>query len=159
MPLASSRIRAARKLEEVFKQSGLPFTAEYNSMIRQESLVGLEQIHDPASLQLMIEVAYGPRADRKADHRDKSQTQDEIIVAIRALGKYHEREAIDILASILKKEKDVALRHRAHESLEESTGKHWPDSFEEWQKADVRPLPKESTASEVIHLMSGWIPK
>lgn len=151
--------RAARQLEDVFKQQKLPFTVGYNNMIRQEALVGLEQIHDPASLRLMIEVARQPGPPTKAENKDSSQTQDEKIVAIRALGKYHEQEAMDALAYVLKTEKNIALRHRAHQSLEESTDKHWPEPFEEWQKADVRPLPKEGTATEIIHLMGGWLPR
>jgi HEAT repeat protein len=148
--------RAARLLEDVFKQQKLPFTADYNNMIRRESLVALEQIHDPASLRLMIEVARQPGPPKKADRVDSTQTQDEKVVAIRALGKYHEQEAMDALAFVLKSEKDIALRHRAHQSLEESTAKRWPDAFEEWQKADVRPLPKESATAEAIQLMTGW---
>jgi hypothetical protein len=151
--------RAARLLEEVFKQQKLPFTAENNSMIRREALVGLEQMRDPASLPLIIQVARQPGPPNKADRVDKMQTQDEKIVAIRALGKYREQEAQDALAFVLKSEKDIALRDRAHQSLEESTGKHWPAAFEEWQKADVRPLPKDSTTHEAIQLMTSWWPK
>jgi len=151
--------RAARLLEEVFNQQKLPFTAEYNGMIRRESLVGLEQMHDPGSLPLLIRLARQPGPPKKADRVDSAQTQDEKIIPIRALGKYREAEAVDALAFVMKTEKDIALRHRAHQSLEESTGKRWPDSFEEWQKADVRPLPKDSTTTEVIQLMTGWWPK
>jgi HEAT repeat protein len=151
--------RAAQLLEEVFNQPKLPFTAENNSMIRRESLVALEQMHDPSSLPLLIRVARQPGPPKSADRVDRMQTQDEKTVAIRALAKYREQEAVDALAFVLKTEKDIALRHRAHQSLEESTGKHWPDAFEEWQKADVRPLPKESSTDETIRLMTSWWPK
>jgi hypothetical protein len=151
--------RAARTLEEVFNQQKLPFTAENNSAIRRESLVALENMRDPSSLPLLIRVARQPGPPLKADRVDKMQTQDEKIVAIRALGKYREQEAVDALVYVLKSEKDVALRDRAHQSLEESTGKHWPASYSEWQNADVRPLPKESSTDEAIRLMTGWWPK
>lgn len=150
--------RAAEKLEAVFRQQKLPFTAENNYMIRREALVGLEQLHDPSSLRLMIEVARQPGPPGKANHVDKTQTQDEKIVAIRALGKYRDQEAIDALTSVLKSEKDIALRHRARQSLDEATGKHWPDALEEWQKAEVQPLPPESSTTEAIRLMKGWLP-
>lgn len=148
--------RAARLLEEVFNQPKLPFTAGNNSMIRRESLVGLEQMHDPSSLPLLIRVARQPGPPKSSDRGDKMQTQDEKIIAIRALGKYREQEAVDALAFVLKTEKEISLRHRAHQSLEESSGKRWPEAFEDWQNADVRPLPKESTTDEAIRLMTGW---
>jgi len=150
--------RAASTLEDVFNQQKLPFTAENNSMIHREALVALENMRDPSSLPLLIRVARQPGPPKNADRVDRMQTQDERIVAIRALGKYREKEAVDALAFVLKTEKDIALRDRAHSSLEESTGKRWPTQFDEWQKASVDPLPPDDR-NQVIQLMSSWMPK
>jgi len=150
--------RAASILEDVFNQQKLPFTPENNSMIHREALVALENIHDPSSLSLMIRVARQPGPPKSADRVDRMQTQDERIVAIRALGRYKDREAVDALAYVLKTEKDVALRGRAHSSLEETTGKHWPSTFEDWQAAKVDPLPRDATR-DFIQQATSWIPR
>ncbi|HZZ78322.1 MAG TPA: hypothetical protein VFE62_07375 [Gemmataceae bacterium] len=147
--------RAAAILEDVFNQQKLPFTAENNSMIHREALVALETMHDPSSLALMVRVARQPGPPKSADRVDRMQTQDERIVAVRALGHYKEKDAVDTLAHVLKMEKDVALRGRAHAALEESTGKHWPNSFEDWQAAKVDPLPSDPTR-DFIQQVGGW---
>jgi HEAT repeat protein len=150
--------RAAAILEDVFNQQKLPFTPENNSMIHREALVALESIHDPSSLHLMIRVARQPGPPKSADRVDRMQTQDERIVAIRALGHYKEKQALDTLAHVMKTEKDVALRGRAHSSLEESTGQRWPNAYEDWQSAKVDPLPRDATR-DFIQQATGWIPR
>src|SRR5207302_9928477 len=93
--------RAARILEEVHElpvrrpgvkdnDQVLFFTAEINSMIRKEALVGLENIHDEKSLHFLAQIARGPGPQRTADLGDSQQTQDEKIVAIRALRHYRD---------------------------------------------------------------------
>ena len=150
--------RAARTLEDVYQQQKLPFTQDNNSMIRKEAIVALENTRDPEARHLLIRVARQPGPPATADLTDRQQTQDEKIVAIRALGKYRQQECADALAHVLRSEKDVALRGRAVQSLEESTGKKWPLAYEAWQREDVRPLPGEPN-SEFIQRVSGWMPK
>ncbi len=157
--------RAARILEEVYQlpvrrpgvqDSGqvLYFTPDINSMIRKESLVGLENIHNDESRHILVRVARQPGPQSTADLGDRQQTQDEKIVAIRALGHYRQQECIDTLKYVLRTEKDIALRDRAADSLEQSTGKRWPIEFEPWQHADVQPLPPETTLQKAAH----WVP-
>jgi hypothetical protein len=147
--------RAARTLEEVYRQRPLPFTPEINSLIRKESLVALENTHDPQAQKLMILVARQPGPPPDASLTDRQQTQDEKTVAIRALGKYREAECADALKFVLKTEKDIALRHRALQSLGEVTGKNWPESYDAWQIAEVQPQPGNPNGNYFIQLVSG----
>jgi len=156
--------RAARILEDVYQLPSrrakaaddrvLPFTVETNSMIRREALVALETTKDPDARHLLIRVARQPGPSIEANLTDRQQTQDEKIVAIRALGKYRQQECVDALAHVMRTEKDPALRDRAHLSLEESTGKKWPTQRDAWQKDDIRPLPgSHSEENSILRVM------
>jgi HEAT repeat protein len=149
--------RAARVLEEVYQQPKLPFTADLNSMIRQQALRSLEQSHDPESRHLLVRVARQPGPSREANLTDRQQTQDEKTIAIRALGKYKDAECVDALKFVLRTEKDVALRDLALVALEESTNKKWPDKREVWQAENVQPL--KDTPDNVIQRVGGLLPK
>lgn len=157
--------RAARVLEEVYqlpirrpKSSDdrvLFFTQDTNNFIRKEALVGLEKLGNEESRHLLIRVARQPGPSLESSLEDRQQTQDEKIVAIRALGKYKQQECVDALVYILRSEKDIALRDRAHQSLEESTAKRWPAQREAWLKDNVQPLPEQN----VIERVTGWVTK
>ncbi len=149
--------RAARILEEVYQHPKLPYTADINSMIRQQALLSLEKSHDPESLKLLVRVARQPGPSREANLTDRQQTQDEKLIAIRALGKYKDAESFDALKYVMRTEKDVALRDRALASLEESTGKIWPDKREAWQADGVQPL--KDAPDGVIQRATWWFQK
>jgi PBS lyase HEAT-like repeat len=150
--------RAARALEDIHKQQNLPFTPDNNHMIRKEALVALEMTKDPEAWKFLVVVARAPAPTPTADLVDRQQTQDEKIVAIRALGKYRQQECTDALQAVLRSEKDVALRGRALQSLEESTGKRWPGDYAAWQKNEVQPLPGDPNG-DFIQRVSGWVPR
>lgn len=156
--------RAARVLEEVYTmptkprtqddRNYIPFNQDVASMIRKEALVGLEQSRNEESRRLLIQVARQPGPPVTADFGDRQQTQDEKIVAIRALGNYKHPECVETLKHILRTEKDVALRDRAKESLDELTGRRWPLAYETWQATDVQPLPDEDS---IIQQVGAWL--
>jgi hypothetical protein len=143
--------RAARCLEEIYQLPSreaksrddrvLNYTLEINNMIRKEALVALETTKDPDAWKLLVRVARQPGPTQEANLTDRQQTQDEKIVAIRALGNYRQQECIDALVYVMKTEKDIALRDRALASLEDTTGKKWPAPRDAWQKDDIRPQP------------------
>jgi HEAT repeat protein len=60
---------------------------------------------------------------------------DERITAARALGKFNRPEATEALLKVLQTEKDVALRDRAAEALQQITGKQLPADAKAWQQA------------------------
>jgi HEAT repeat protein len=158
--------RAARILEEVYQmptkerfkgdRNFIPFMTETTSLIRSEALVGLEQMHDEESRRLLIQVARQPGPPVTADLTDRQQTQDEKIVAIRALRHYKQPECVDTLKYVLRTEKDIALRDRAVQSLEEATGQRYPIEFAAWQRPDVQPLPN---GDNIIQQVGGWFKK
>jgi hypothetical protein len=127
--------RAARALEDVYQQPKLPFTQEFNSMIRQQALRGMERAGHEESRHLLIRVARQPGPPRDATSTDRQMTQDEKIIAIRALRQYRQPECLETLLYILETEKDVALRGRAHESLQVATGKDLPPDVQAWRAA------------------------
>src|SRR5260221_1505971 len=91
--------RAARALEEVYKQTKLPFTQDFNTMIRQTALTSLEKTGDDGSRQLLILIARQPGPAQDASSADRRQTQDEKLIAIRALAKYRQPDCVDTLVS------------------------------------------------------------
>ena len=150
--------RAARALEEVFQNTKLPFTADFNAMIRQTALRSIEKIGSDDSRQLLILVARQPSPAPDASSVDRRQTQDEKLIAIRALGKYHQPECVETLVSILETERDVALRDRAHQSLQAATGKHLPPEAPTWRAA-LAGQPTNVPEPNLIQRVSGWMNK
>lgn len=147
--------RAARILEDVYQQKRMPFTLENNSLIRKEALVALESTKDPDAWKLLVAVARQPGPTQEANLTDRQQTQDEKIVAIRALGNYRQQESVDALVYVMKTEKDIALRDRALASLEDTTGKKWPTQRDAWQKGDLQPQPGLATQDNSILRVMG----
>jgi hypothetical protein len=149
--------RAARALEDVYKQTKLPFTQDFNSTIRQTALRALEKAGDDNSRQLLILIARQPGPSQDASSTDRRQTQDEKLIAIRALGKYHQPECIETLVYILETEKDVALRDRANQSLCTVTGKNLPADGQVW-RAELTGHPTGvAQQPNVIERVTGWL--
>jgi hypothetical protein len=146
--------RAAATVKEIFT-SKLAYTAEFNSMIRQTALRSLEKIGSDDSRELMILVARSPGPAQNATSRDSQQTQDEKLIAIRALGKYRQPECIDTLVYILETEKDAALRERANQSLQTATGKHLPAEAQAWRAA-LAGQPVNPAQPNVVERVTGW---
>jgi len=158
--------RAARILEEVYQmptkkrnendRNYIPFMNDITSLIRSEALVGLEQIHDEGSSLLLRGVAQQPGPPTTADLTDRQQTQDQKLVAIRALRHYKQPEAVETLKYVLRTEKEISLRDRAVESLEAITGQRWPNDYAAWQSPDIHPLPHNDN---LIQTVGGWFKK
>src|SRR5262249_12017985 len=86
-----------------------------------------------------------PVAGNSADV-DKQQKMDERIAAARSLGKDQHYQATAALVDVLRSEKDVALRDRAHRSLVLATGKDLPPDP---QARPDRPQPAPRAAAIV----------
>jgi hypothetical protein len=52
--------------------------------------------------------------------------------AARALANYNQPQATEALTRVMRTEKDVALRDRAHESLQAATGKRYSADDKAW---------------------------
>jgi HEAT repeat protein len=149
--------RAVRALEDVYQQSRLPFNQDFNSMIRQQALASLEMNGDEETRHLLIRVARqpGPSNEGGQAQADRQQTQDEKLIAIRALGRYKQQDCIDTLVFILKKESDIALRDRAYDSLVQITGRKLPEDPEVLQAEML--VPGAAPEPNLIQRVSAWV--
>ena len=147
--------RAAKTLDDIFLQTKLPFTQDFISTIRLTALHALEKIDSDQARQRLILVARQPEPAADAPSSDRRQTQDEKLIAIRALGKYRRSETLDTLVTILDTEKDGALRECAHRSLELATGKTLPAESAVW-RAELAGQPTGVAQPNFIERVSGW---
>lgn len=127
--------RASKSLERVVQDQKLPFPQDTNAMIRQTCLRSLVKIGNEDARKLLVLVARSPGPAQESASMDRQQTQDEKMIAIRALGKYREPDCTAALVFVLETEKDVALRDCAHQALQESTGKTLPPDPQMWRMA------------------------
>jgi HEAT repeat protein len=109
----------------------MKYSTDMASMLRCQSLRALGDQANPAAVEHLVTVLKQPPA-RGADV-DKQMVIDERIAAARALAKFHDRRAEEALLDVMKSEKDIALRDRAHESLQTATGKKLPDDPAAWE--------------------------
>jgi HEAT repeat protein len=109
----------------------MKYSTDMASMLRCQSLRALGDQANPAAVEHLVTVLKQPPA-RGADV-DKQMVLDERIAAARALAKFHDRRAEEALLDVMKSEKDIALRDRAHESLQTATGKKLPDDPAAWE--------------------------
>jgi len=145
--------RAIRALEDAYLQK-LPFTAELNSRIRQESIASLEATGQADARLLLIRVAKAPSESDEESFKDRQQSVDERLRAIRGLASYKQYDSVEALLHVLENEKDVALRRRAHESIQLVTGKNLPPEANAWREfVQNRKLPEEEN---VIQRVLGW---
>lgn len=122
--------RAAEALKTVFLQN-LSHTPEMNSIIRQQTLTALAETRQDMARELLIRVAKEPPA---IGSEYQQETQDRRLAAIRGLAKYNHPDALETLLFVLKNDQDVAVAHRAHESLETVTGKSLPIDPQVWDR-------------------------
>jgi hypothetical protein len=150
--------KAAQALIEVYEQGNPPFTAEFNTMIRQQALRGVEKTGDPEKGLFFVRVARMPGPAGDAPSADRQATQDEKLIAIRALAEYKQPECLETLVYLLEREKDAALRDRAHQSLQLASGKQLPPDAEIW-RASLAGRPVNVPQPSWIERAAGWLPR
>lgn len=112
--------------------------------IQCAALTSLGQTGNPAAVELLVRALHEPQG---VGDQENQQATDRRIAAARALAKFNTPDATHALVEILQKEKDVALRDRAHESLQAATGRRLPPDAKAWTEALGEP--------GVPHLASG----
>jgi HEAT repeat protein len=137
--------RAVDALKEAYYKAG-SFNPETAAVIKCQALEALGQTGQPGGVELLVKVLREPPVE--GPDQDKQQKMDERIAAARALGHFKHYQATGALVEVLRGDQDVALRHRAHESLREATGKDFPPDAQVWadflERADRNPaLAKE----------------
>jgi HEAT repeat protein len=148
--------RAVEGLKEAYYRAG-SFNPETANVVRCQALASLGETGNPAAVETLVKVLHEPPVE--GPDQDKQQKMDERIAAARALGHFKNYESATALVQVLQAESDVALRNRAHESLELATGKHYPADAQVWgdyiqHGPDVPLVSEPSLKDKVIQLMS-----
>lgn len=146
--------RAVKVLEDAYLQR-LPFASEVNSIIRQQVLASLEETGSSEARHLLIRVARQPNAT--GSYQERQQVLDERLSAIRALGKFKQYDATETLLEVLEREKDVALRDRAQQSLRAATGKNLPAEAMAWREYLHDSEHNKPPEPNLIQRVVGWI--
>ncbi|MCI0682480.1 MAG: HEAT repeat domain-containing protein [Gemmataceae bacterium] len=134
-----------------------PFTPEMNAIIRQQALASLDQTGSKEALPVLIRAARQPSSSPVSSLTERQSIVDEKVAAVRALGKHSHYEAVDTLVHLLETDKDVAVRHCAHESLKSATKRDLPDDPAQWRALlTTGTAPAQPTANP-IERVTGWL--
>jgi hypothetical protein len=150
--------RAADGLKEAYYRAG-SFDSYVATVLRCQALNGLGETGQPGAVETLVRVLREPPAE--GPDQDRQQKLDERIAAARALGHFKQYQATSALVEVLRKEQDVALRERAHESLESATGRELPADAAVWAEflqnpeASKAPMRGPKYGEEILKLV-GW---
>lgn len=125
--------RVANGLKEAYYAAGsLPFPSpEIVSAVHCQAIEALGNTGRPEALGVIREVFRIQNDGRDAITQEK---MNERIAAARALRHFPSPDVAAMLVAALREEKDVALRNRATESLQEMTGREYPAEYRDWDK-------------------------
>jgi hypothetical protein len=121
--------RVVDGLKEAYYRAG-SFNPETATVIRCAALEAIGNTGQPAGIETLVKVLREPPVEGAEIERQLKA--DERIAAARALAHFKDPEAQAALVGVMKTDKDVALRSRAHESLMLSTGKRMPMDAKVW---------------------------
>jgi HEAT repeat protein len=124
--------RAVAILEKAYLEAQ-PFTPEMNAVIRQQALVALEKTANPEARHILIRAARQPSATAVSSQTERQYVLDEKLAAVRALGKYPQFDSVETLVHLLETDRDVAIRHCAHNSLKTATKRDLPAEPQAWR--------------------------
>ncbi len=124
--------RAVQGLKEAFLNSASYQNAEVRTLIACRSLLSLGETKSPEAIGFLAQAVNEPGVPETQATVDRRQTLDVRLAAARALGNFNQREATTALVQVLQKERDVALRDRATESLRLATGENLPPDATAW---------------------------
>ncbi|MBL8795957.1 MAG: HEAT repeat domain-containing protein [Planctomycetia bacterium] len=124
--------RAAQGLIDAYYKATV-FAPETATVIQCEALTALGQTKHPAGVELLTRVVRAPAPAFDVSSLEKQQEHDRRTAAARALANFSHYEATEALVHVLKNDRDIAMRNRAHESLVKITGKELPADGKEWE--------------------------
>jgi HEAT repeat protein len=124
------------------------FTPDTITTLQSRALEGLGRHRSPDGLNLLVQVAMTPTESKGKSGvepagavlnleasvgTNETDRLDVRLAAIRALGNYKDDPAaVRALVGVLRTDKDVAVRGRAHESLVKITGRDLPPDGQAW---------------------------
>jgi hypothetical protein len=150
--------RAVPILEDAFYKAG-DFAPETATRIQCRVLTAMGETKKPEVKRFLIDKLKEPTAERS----DLAQQRnDRCLAAARALGQFpNDNEVADALFAVFGNDKeDVALRDRAHESLQDITGERLPAEVAVWDQY-LHPQPGQARPhrSRLTELVSYVIPE
>lgn len=171
--LALCRLAAIQKLGEVQDPRAAPalvkafyaaraskmFTSETVNIIECHALAALGQTKQPGAVEHLVLVVREPPVTADASQEDKQFALDRRTAAARALGNFKNYQATDALVQVLRTENNVALRDRAHESLQLATGKKLPPEPKAWEALLHGGGEAEQEKKSPEHVLTGFRPE
>jgi HEAT repeats/PBS lyase HEAT-like repeat len=122
--------RVVKGLHDAFFQAN-DFGPDLALRIQCQALASLGKTGNAAAVPILIEQLREPPAERSDLAQQRS---DRCMAAARALAGFKDPQATEALARVLQNSKeDIALRERAHESLQVATGQHLPAEYQAWE--------------------------
>jgi hypothetical protein len=112
--------RAVDGLKDAYYRAG-SFNAEVATVLRCQALQALGETGQPAAVDTLVRVLREPPVE--GPDQDRQLKLDERIAAARALGNFKQYQATEALVEVLRNDRNIALRARAHESLVSATGR------------------------------------
>jgi hypothetical protein len=138
--------RAAEALKDAYYRAG-SFNPETAGILKCRVLAALGATGQPTAVELLVKVLREPPVE--GSELDKQQKTDERIAAARALARFpKDYQVTEALLAVLRGDRDVALRNRAHESLVQITGKDLPPDGQVWDDFLHRPGGATAVAGE-----------
>ena len=114
--------------------------------------MSLADVGGPIALRRLVLVAKSTPAN--GNEGDKQETLDRRLTAVRGLAKFKDPEAAATLAYVLRTERDIAMRDRAHESLQICTGKRLPADSPQWA-VYIPPATTQPTVQQISGVQGG----
>ncbi len=149
--------RAVKGLDDAYYRAGA-YPPETASVIRCLALQGLGQTGNPEAIKTLLRALREPAVEGADPERQLKL--DERIAAARALARFSQPQATQALVEVLRGEQDVALRNRAHESLQVATGQHLPPDAQAWSdfvnRTGDSAVVHQPTVGEKFRRVVGW---
>jgi hypothetical protein len=136
-------VRASQALVNAY-YAAEKFPAETRSVLHIRAIQALGNFadRDQNAVDLLVRVVQAPPVEAgKSSEDEKQMYLDERVAAAHSLEHSHNYRATEALVGVLRNEKDVALRDRAHESLVAITGKKLPSDAKAWEDLLNNPDP------------------
>lgn len=133
--------------------SASSFNPETAHMLKCAALKALGETEQPAAVEVLVNCLRQPPVEG-ADI-EMVRVMNERVTAARALGHFKQYQATEALLQVLAKDKDPAVRNRAHDSLCKATGKDYPPDAEIW--AEFLHKPPSQNEEGPLHRFVNWL--
>jgi hypothetical protein len=128
------------------------FNPDTAHMLKCAVLKSLGETGHPSGVEVLVNALRQPPVEGASV--EVQRVMNERITAARALGHFKQYQATEALLQVLVKDKDPAVRNRAHDSLCQATGKDFPPDAEIW--AEFLHNPQPTPSDNPLHKLVNW---